>query len=76
MNINRQKAIDWANERIADPNFTQEPIRVNAWELITNPKLFLETCVARLTYGSEREKRVVYNRVRNFKMFYNDLQRR
>ena len=32
---NRQKAIDWANERIADPNFSTEPIRVNAWELIT-----------------------------------------
>ncbi|MEY2596504.1 MAG: hypothetical protein RI965_1776 [Bacteroidota bacterium] len=75
MNINRKKAIDWANERIADPNFSTEPIRVNAWELIHNPKLFLETCVARLTHGSEREKRVVYNRVRNLKMYYNDIQR-
>ena len=75
MNINRQKAIDWANERIADPDFTEQPIRVNAWETIHNPKLFLETCVARLTYGSEREKIVVYNRVRNFKIFYNEISR-
>jgi hypothetical protein len=75
MNINRQKAIDWANERIADPNFSEQPIRVNAWELIENPKMFLETCVARLTHGSEREKRVVYNRVRNLKTFYNGLNK-
>ena len=75
MNKNRQKAIEWANERITDPNFSEQPIRVNAWELIHNPKLFLETCVARLTYGSEREKRVVYNRVRNLKTYYNDISR-
>lgn len=72
---NREKAIQWANEKIADPNFTDQPIRVNAWELIHNPKLFLETCVARLMYGSEIEKRVVYNRVRNFKIFYNEFSR-
>lgn len=72
---NREKAIQWANEKIADPNFTDQPIRVNAWELIHNPKLFLETCVARLIYGSEIEKRVVYNRVRNFKIFYNEISR-
>lgn len=75
MNINREKAIQWANEKIADPNFTDQPIRVNAWELIHNPKLFLETCVARLMHGSEIEKRVVYNRVRNFKIFYNEISR-
>ena len=72
---NREKAIQWANEKIADPNFSDQPIRVNAWELIHNPKLFLETCVARLMYGSEIEKRVVYNRVRNFKIFYNEFSR-
>ena len=72
---NREKAIQWANEKIADPNFTDQPIRVNAWELIHNPKLFLETCVARLMHGSEIEKRVVYNRVRNFKIFYNEISR-
>jgi hypothetical protein len=72
---NRERAIQWANEKIADPNFTDQPIRVNAWELIHNPKLFLETCVARLMYGSEIEKRVVYNRVRNFKIFYNEISR-
>jgi hypothetical protein len=72
---NREKAIQWANEKIADPNFTDQPIRVNAWELIHNPKLFLETCVARLMHGSEIEKRVVYNRVRNFKIFYNEFSR-
>ncbi len=75
MSINRQKAIDWANEKIADPNFSEDPIRVNAWELIHNPKLFLETCVARLTHGSEMEKRAVYNRVRNLKMYYNEISR-
>lgn len=72
---NREKAIQWANEKIADPNFSDQPIKVNAWELIHNPKLFLETCVARLMYGSEIEKRVVYNRVRNFKIFYNEFSR-
>jgi hypothetical protein len=75
MNINRQKAIDWANEKIADPDFTEQPIKVNAWETIHNPKLFLETCVARLMHGSEMEKRVVYNRVRNFKIYYNGVSR-
>jgi hypothetical protein len=75
MNINRQKAIDWANEKIADPDFTEQPIKVNAWETIHNPKLFLETCVARLMHGSEMEKRVVYNRVRNFKIYYNGISR-
>jgi len=72
---NREKAIEWANEKIADPNFSDQPIRVNAWELIHNPKLFLETCVARLIHGSEMEKRVVYNRVRNLKMFFNGSAR-
>jgi hypothetical protein len=72
---NREKAINWANERIADPNFSEQPIRVNAWELIENPKMFLETCLARLTHGSEMEKRVVYNRVRNLKTFYNGLNK-
>lgn len=75
MNINRQKAIDWANEKIADPDFTEQSIKVNAWETIHNPKLFLETCVARLMHGSEMEKRVVYNRVRNFKIYYNEISR-
>ena len=75
MNINRQKAIDWANAKIADPDFTEQPIKVNAWETIHNPKLFLETCVARLMHGSEMEKRVVYNRVRNFKIYYNEISR-
>jgi hypothetical protein len=75
MNINRQKAIDWAMEKIADPNFTEDPIRINAWEIIHNPKLFLETCVARLIHGSEIEKRAVYNRVRNLKIHYNEISR-
>ncbi len=72
---NRQKAIDWAMEKIADPNFTEDPIRINAWEIIHNPKLFLETCVARLIHGSEIEKRAVYNRVRNLKIHYNEISR-
>lgn len=72
---NREKAIQWANEKIADPNFSDQPIRINAWELIHNPKLFLETCVARLMYGSEMEKRVVYNRVRNLKTYFNGVSR-
>ena len=75
MSINRQKAIDWAMEKIADPNFTEDPIRINAWEIIHNPKLFLETCVARLIHGSEIEKRAVYNRVRNLKIHYNEISR-
>lgn len=75
MSINRQKAIDWAMEKIADPNFAEDPIRINAWEIIHNPKLFLETCVARLIHGSEIEKRAVYNRVRNLKIHYNEISR-
>jgi hypothetical protein len=68
MSINRQKAIEWAKEKIADPNFSQEPVQITAWERIDNPKLFLETCISRLEHGSEREKRPVYNRVRNLKI--------
>jgi len=62
---NREKAIVWAKERIADPNFSQEPVQITAWERIDNPKLFLETCISRLEHGSERP---VYNRVRNLKI--------
>ena len=75
MSINREKAIQWANGKIADPNFSEDPIRINAWEIIHNPKLFLETCVARLIHGSEIEKRAVYNRVRNLKIHYNEISR-
>jgi hypothetical protein len=65
---NREKAIVWAKEKISDPNFNQDPVQITAWERIDNPKLFLQTCISRLEHGSEREKRPVYNRVRNLKI--------
>jgi hypothetical protein len=67
----RQQAIEWATEQI-ERNQLIEPIKINAWERIDNPILFLQTSVNRLKYGSEREQRAVYKRIRNLKQKINE----
>lgn len=67
----REQAIKWATEQIENQTLIN-PIKVNAWETIDNPLLFLSTCVARLQNGSEREQRAVYQRIRNLKQKINE----
>lgn len=67
----REQAIKWATEQI-ERNQLIEPIKINAWEKIDNPILFLQTSIQRLKYGSEREQRAVYSRIRNLKQKLNE----
>jgi hypothetical protein len=67
----REQAIMWATEQIKNQTLIS-PIKVNAWETIDNPLLFLQTSIARLQHGSEREQRAVYQRIRNLKQKLNE----
>jgi hypothetical protein len=67
----REQAIQWATEQI-ERNQLIEPIKINAWEKIDNPILFLQTSIQRLKHGSEREQRAVYSRIRNLKQKLNE----
>ena len=67
----REQAIKWATEQIENQTLIN-PIKVNAWETIDNPLLFLQTSIARLRHGSEREQRAVYQRIRNLKQKLNE----
>lgn len=61
----RDQAIEWANKQIEAG--IAGPIKINAWEVIDNPVLYLETNVQRIQYASHREQRLAYERIRNLK---------
>lgn len=67
----REQAINWANEQIAN-NTINGPIKINAWEIIEHPLLFLTTNVERLKHASPIEQRVAYQRIRNLKQKLNE----
>ena len=67
----REQAIKWAKEQIENQTIIN-PVKVNAWETIDNPLLFLSTSIMRLEHGSEREQRAVYKRIRNLKQKINE----
>jgi hypothetical protein len=61
----RDQAIEWANKQIEAG--IAGPIKINAWEVINDPVLYLETNVQRIQYASHREQRLAYERIRNLK---------
>lgn len=63
---NREKAIQWA-EQIISKGAIQKPVRINAWEVIEDPILFLQTNLQRIKNASQREQQLAYNRIRNLK---------
>lgn len=67
----REQAIKWAKEQIENQTIIS-PIKINAWETIDNPLLFLSTSIMRMEHGSEREQRAVYKRIRNLKQKLNE----
>lgn len=67
----REQAIKWAKEQIENQTIIS-PIKINAWETIDNPLLFLSTSIMRMEHGSEREQRAVYKRIRNLKQKINE----
>lgn len=63
---NREKAIQWAEQMIAQ-GAIKKPVRFNAWEVIENPILFLQTNIQRIKHASPKEQQLAYNRIRNLK---------
>lgn len=63
---NRDKAIQWANE-IIESGQLLKPVRINAWEVIEDPILFLKTNISRIENASATEQRLAYNRIRSLK---------
>lgn len=63
---NRDKAEQWAKQAI-ESGAVNKPIRINAWEVIENPILFLETNIQRMKHASVTEQRLAYNRIRTLK---------
>lgn len=63
---NREKALQWAKQAI-ESGAINKPVRINAWEVIENPILFLETNISRLQHASISEQRIAYNRIRSLK---------
>ena len=61
----RDQAIEWANKQIEAG--IVGPIKINAWETITDPVLYLQTNVQRIQYASYKEQRIAYNRIRTLK---------
>lgn len=66
MNDNKQKAIDWAMEQIAN-NKLVGPIKLNEWEIIHEPIKFLESHIARLQSGSPKDQYMCYIRLKTLK---------
>lgn len=67
----REQAINWAKEQIKN-NTLIEPIRINKWETIEHPLLFLSTNVERLKHAAPIEQRLAYQRIRNLKQKLNE----
>ena len=61
----RDQAIEWANKQIEAG--IAGPIKINAWESITDPVLYLQTNVQRIQFASHREQRLAYDRIRTLK---------
>jgi hypothetical protein len=61
----RDQAIEWANKQIEAG--IAGPIKINAWETIEDPVLYLQTNVQRIQYASYKEQRIAYNRIRTLK---------
>lgn len=61
----RQQAIEWASKQIQEG--ITGPIKINAWETIQDPALYLETNIQRIQHASYREQRLAYDRIRNLK---------
>jgi hypothetical protein len=61
----RDQAIEWANKQIEAG--IAGPIKINAWEVINDPVLYLQTNVQRIQFASHREQRLAYDRIRAFK---------
>lgn len=65
----RKQAIEWASKQIQGG--ITGPIKINAWETIQNPALYLETNIQRIQHASHREQRLAYDRIRNLKQKLN-----
>lgn len=61
----RQQAIEWASKQIQEGIIG--PIKINAFEIIEHPALYLETNIQRIQHASIREQRLAYERIRNLK---------
>lgn len=66
----RQQAIEWASKQIQEG--ITGPIKINAWETIQDPALYLQTNIQRIQYASHREQRIAYMRIRNLKQKLNE----
>lgn len=66
----RQQAIEWASKQIQEG--ITGPIKINAWETIQDPALYLETNIQRIQHASHREQRIAYMRIRNLKQKINE----
>lgn len=66
----RQQAIEWASKKIQEG--ITGPIKINAWETIQDPALYLETNIQRIQHASHREQRIAYMRIRNLKHKINE----
>lgn len=61
----RDQAIEWANKQIEAG--IAGPIKINAWEVINDPVLYLQTNVQRIQFASHKEQRLAYDRIRTLK---------
>jgi hypothetical protein len=61
----RDQAIEWANKQIKAG--IAGPIKINAWEVINDPVLYLQTNVQRIQFASHKEQRLAYDRIRTLK---------
>jgi hypothetical protein len=66
MTDNKQKAIEWAKDQIANKTLVG-PIKLNEWEIIQEPIKFLESHIARLESGSLRDQYMCYIRLKTLK---------
>lgn len=67
---NKDLALQWAKLQI-EKNELVYQVKINDWEIIDHPILFLQTNISRMQEGSIREQRLAYDRIRRLKQKIN-----
>jgi hypothetical protein len=66
----REQAVLWAKEQLKNGSLIA-PIKINAWEIIDDPILYLESNIELLEEGTPLVQRMAYLRIRNLKQKLN-----